>query len=472
MLRKPELRPYQDRCVKKIFAYLSDDKRCKPELVVAPTASGKSLIVAAIAEGFDEPLLVLQPSAELLRQNHSKLLDYGYDADIYSASVGKKKMGKITFATLGSIKEMAEDFKLLGVRTVIIDEAHFGYPPEAGSMFMNFMNELKPRKVVGLTATPYLLRSNMSGSELKLLTRKRPRFFTNFIDIIQIQEMTENSYWSKITYKLFDFDNSGLELNTNGSEFKESSVKHALKVQGVNNNIYLEIRRLQEQGMKSILVFMDSVENAEILANHPKIQNATFIHGKMNKKEAAARIAAFKNGTYRVLINFGMLTTGFDFPDLRCIILGRPTMSLALYYQIVGRGTRISAETGKSDCLFIDFCGTAERFGRVEDLILEDVAGFGMAITSRNILLTNVPISGLLRTKESLAKEGKQSPYAMPFGKHKNIPLKQVPIAYIEWVLAQKNWNWSSGVMKALLPKLQAVLTEHKLNKAILKANF
>jgi DNA repair protein RadD len=472
-VEKPILRPYQERCVRKAFEYLYDDKRTKPEVLVAPTAAGKSLIIAAIADGFDEPLLVLQPSAELLKQNHTKLLDYGFEADIYSASVGKKTLGKITFATLGSIKDLAEDLKLLGVRTVLIDEAHYGYPPEPGSMFMNFMNELKPRKVIGLTATPYLLRSSMSGSELKLLTRKRPKFFHDFLDIIQIQELTENNFWSRIDYKLYDFDESGLELNSTGSDFTEESIRRTLKAKGINNNIFLEIQDLQNQGVNSILVFMDTVENAEIMANHPKIKGATFIHGKMKKKDRDERVEGFKSGKYKVLINYGILTTGFDYPDLRCIIMGRPTLSLALYYQIVGRGTRISRETGKESCMFIDFCGTARRFGRVEDLVLEDVPGFGMAITSKDIVLTNVPIQGLLRTKTSLKQEQDAKEITvMPFGMHKGKPLTQVPISYIEYMLNKKDFNWNSDFMRRTKTKLQGVLIEHKANKEALKLNF
>jgi DNA repair protein RadD len=236
---------------------------------------------------------------------------------------------------------------------------------------------------------------------------------------------------------------------------------------------HLEIQDLQNQGVNSILVFMDTVENAEIMANHPKIKDATFIHGKMSKKDREERVQGFKSGKYRVLINHSVLTTGFDYPDLRCIIMGRPTLSLALYYQIVGRGTRISKETGKESCMFIDFCGTARRFGRVEDLVLEDVPGFGMAITSKDIVLTNVPIQGLLRTKTSLKQEQDAKEITvMPFGMHKGTPLTQVPISYIEYMLNKKDFNWNSDFMRRTKTKLQGVLIEHKANKEALKMNF
>jgi DNA repair protein RadD len=465
-IKKPTLRPYQERCVRMAFQYLNDKNRLSREVLVVPTAGGKSLIIAAIADDFDEPLLVLQPSAELLKQNFDKLLDYGYEAQIYSASVGKKKLGKITFATLGSIKNMAEELNELGVRTVLVDEAHTGYPPEPGSMFINFMNQLKPRKVIGLTATPYLLRSNGNSSELKLLTRIRPKFYNGFIDIVQIQELTSKKFWSRIVYKLYDFDETGLKLNSTGSDFTEESIRTTLRARGVNNNIFLEILDLQNQGVNSILVFMDSIENAEIMVNHPKVKNATFIHGKMKKKDREERVSGFKSGKYRVLINYGILTTGFDYPDLRCIIMGRPTLSLALYYQIVGRGTRISKETGKESCMFIDFCGTARRFGRVEDLVLEDVSGFGLAITSMDKVLTNVPIQAFLRTKTTLKEESENRKIkTMPWGSHKGKLIEDIPVDYVELMLARKDLNWNSDFMSRVKTKLQSVLDEQKRNK-------
>lgn len=471
------LRPYQERCLEKSMEYLADPKDNKPKILVAPTAAGKSHIIAAIAARLNEPILVLQPSKELLLQNHSKLLSYGFEADIYSASAGQKTLGEITFATLGSIKDMTEQFKFMGVRTVLIDECHFKFPPEKGRMFRNFMDALNPKKVIGLTATPFYLRSSLQGAILKLMTRIQDAYFKDFIDVIQIPELTSQGYWAEIKYKLYEFDESGLTKNSAGSDFSDESIKQALHVQGINNKIYKEILQLQKDGMKNILVFMDSVENAKKMAELKTIEGATWISGDMNVKVRTERVEGFKSGKYKVLCNFGILTTGFDFPDLRCIIMGRPTLSLALYYQLIGRGTRISHDTGKTDCLYIDFCGTAQRFGRIENLVLEDVPGHGQCMTSNGLILTNTHIGGLMKSKDSVKNElglnGEGYVDKIWFGKKFNgTKIVDLPMWYIDFLLGKADFNWSSKKMSMLKKSLLRVKEMDQQNKQVLSSTI
>lgn len=93
----------------------------KNSLIVAPTAFGKSLVIANIANALPDKTLVLQPSKELLEQNYNKLKILGGEASIFSASVGIKEYGQITYATIGSIKSLGSEFKKLGYRNMIVD---------------------------------------------------------------------------------------------------------------------------------------------------------------------------------------------------------------------------------------------------------------------------------------------------------------------------------------------------------------
>jgi hypothetical protein len=86
-----------------------------------PTGSGKSLIIASIAEQIDAPLIVFQPTKEILEQNYNKMMDYGImGVTIYSASMRQKQIGNITLATIGSVYKKPEDFK--SFKYVIVDE--------------------------------------------------------------------------------------------------------------------------------------------------------------------------------------------------------------------------------------------------------------------------------------------------------------------------------------------------------------
>ena len=119
-----ELRPYQEAGVQASLDYLRGPGK-KYGIVVAPTGAGKSFYIAEIARRLNEPVLVLQPSKELLEQNYQKYTMYGHDAAIYSASLNSREIGKeVTFGTIGTVKSDVESFIMAGVRTIIMDECH------------------------------------------------------------------------------------------------------------------------------------------------------------------------------------------------------------------------------------------------------------------------------------------------------------------------------------------------------------
>lgn len=448
--------------IEKALKYLRDPKRTKPEVIVAPTASGKSFLIAEIAKRWDNPVLVLQPGKELLRQNLEKTNILGGNATVYSAAMGSRKLSHFTYATLGSVNKDAKALKELGVTTVIIDECHSTFSPEKDSMFMKFMAALEPKKVIGLTATPFRLKSTLNGSELKLLTRMRPNFFKGWIDIIQIQDIIRDGWWSKINYETYEFNESGLVVNTTGAEFTEESVKAAIKAQDINNTIYKKVKQLIAEGCPSILVFVDEVETAKRLAEF--VPDSAYLAAGMKEKDRDRVVRDFKAGKIKALFNFGILTTGFDYPDLRAIIMGRPTLSLAMYYQIIGRGTRVSPSTGKESFVFIDYCNNVKRFGRVENLTIEEVEGWGWGVFNGDILLTNTPMAGSRKTKEDCIKEANgQKVDVIWFGVHAGKKITDVPIHWIEFMLTKSGFNFESNPrMQKFKKALQEVLERHE----------
>lgn len=450
--------------------YLRDPKNNKPQIIVAPTASGKSVLIAEVARQWGKPVLVLQPSKELLEQNHGKVVDLGVKATVYSASAGTKELSEITYATIGSITSLAEEMKELGIEVVMVDECHFSYSPEPTSQFSKFMKELAPKKVIGFTATPFRLVSNMNGSELKLLNRMRPMFFKEFLHIIQIQEIIELGYWAKIKYEIHKFDESGLRVNSNGSEFTDESIKKAMEVQGVNNNVYKRIRSLVAEGCPSILVFVDALKTADKMneALRSKGIKSAFLHAKLPKKDRDKIVKDFKTKKIQVVLNFGLLTTGFDYPDLRCVIMARPTMSLALYYQILGRGTRISPATGKDHFRFIDYCNNIERFGCVEHLVLRYVDGFGWGMFNNDILLTNTPMAGMKKRISDLNKPSVPIlDQTIWFGKYSGHKITDLKISYIKWLLFESSFNYTVPKMRQLKKGLEEVLRSHETIKLL-----
>lgn len=146
-----------------------------PSIIVAPTAFGKSIVIAHIAKGIGEKVLVLQPSKELLEQNYNKFIFFGGNASIYSASMGQKVLGDITYATIGSIINIAHKFREMGVSKIIIDECD-RYPREKSGQLRRFVDGMKATHILGLTATPLKLQSNLGNtgpySKLVMLTNQ------------------------------------------------------------------------------------------------------------------------------------------------------------------------------------------------------------------------------------------------------------------------------------------------------------
>lgn len=467
------LRPYQQAGVDAALEYLTSKKYKGPGVIVAPTGAGKSLYIGNLVSRLDAPALVLQPSVELLTQNYQKCLSYGMKASIYSASRGIKEIGEITYATLGSIKNIAEEFNNIGVKYLLIDEAHFQYSPNEDSMFSKFIKEMKDIRVIGFTATPFRLKQlsfNMeSYSQLNMLTRMKPKFFNNMIHITQIQDIC-NEFWCPLEYEDWGFDMKELILNSNGSEYTVGSVDKAIHVNNTNNKIAIRVRVLIKEGRQSILVFMNSVENAEIITNWTNRVlgegTAAYVCGKTPKKQRNQIIEDFKNGKIKVVYNVKCLSVGFDHPDLDTVILGTPTNSLAIYYQEVGRVVRPFINSKFKKALVIDAVQNWQKFGRITDITIESIPGYGWACCSGDKVLTNVRMDMVTYknqvTKNRIiitTKEGEETNVGeltdyekeiIWFGKYEGTRIGNLPGFYIDF-LATKINNPSSNRMKELV---------------------
>ena len=441
------LRENQEEPIRKAIAFFKE-KKPKPSLIVLPTAWGKSILTAYVARSTTDKLLILQPSKELLEQNFNKYETlcgwFGSNAGIYSASFGKRELAQITYATIGTIKNLGKEFKAHGFTKMLIDEAHL-YPREADSMLGRFLQESGITHVLGITATPVKLQQNYDRdgntySKLVMLTSrsKKGNFFKNIIHIGQVEEMVRLGFWSKLTYQAEGFDDSLLVFNTSKSEYTEESVQAAYDANGGTEAIIRALDSHPER--KHILAFAPSVSDAIALSEH--YPGSAVIYGDMDKRERQHSIDEFRAGRIRVLFNVRVLSTGFDYTGIDCIVLGISTASIALYYQIIGRATRI--DPGKEDALIIDLGGNVKRFGKVEDITFEQGKIWRM-FGSGGRLLSGIPIDqiGKYTKADTDAIDNNQMPpiEIMPFGKYKGEKIKDIPTNYKQWMIRTFEWN-------------------------------
>ncbi|MBQ8854007.1 MAG: DEAD/DEAH box helicase [Alistipes sp.] len=378
-----ELRDYQKQAVDVAVNFFQTGNK-KNGIIVLPTGAGKSLVIANIAYRLDAPVLIFQPSKEILEQNYEKLCSYGVmDVGIFSASFGRKEVRKITFATIGSVKSHKDYFRLF--RYVIIDECH-GVNAEAG-MYKDFIETIQC-KVLGLTATPYrLYSSRFYGSMLRFITRTNPRIFNELLYAVQVRTLLNRGYLAPMNYyQLNVVDTSRLKVNSTGADFTDASVRRYYREIKFNDSLENIVRRLLVAGRTSILVFTRFIDEATHLARAFS-DCAAVVSSDTSKGDREAILRAFKQKQIKVVANVGVLTTGFDFPELATVVLARPTMSLALYYQMCGRAIR---PFPNKVSWVVDLCGNYKRFGRVDDLELRQTKPGIWAVFSGAKQLTNV----------------------------------------------------------------------------------
>lgn len=414
-----KFRKYQSDAIAASMLYINGPVKT-PGIVVAPTGTGKSFLIAGIAKKHKGPIIVLQPSKELLEQNFGKFKDLGGKATIYSASAGKKNISHVTYGTIGSIKKAIGEIRKLGKVLLIVDECHFGVNPNEDSQFMKFVNDIKPYKSIGLTATPFRLHNNSGGSQLKMLNRTRPSYYKHFIYVMQIQEAIDMGYWAPSENIAWNYDDGLLRRNSTGSDYTDKSVIAANEANNVNNNIYVQVQELlANDTRKSILVFCDSVNVAKKFST--LIPDSGYVTGDMSKKERTRVVNGFKDGSIKVVFNYGTLTTGFDHPELDTVICGRPIGSMAVFYQIYGRGCRVHPD--KENFLFIDACGNLNKLGHPTTLTVENCPYNGWSLYSGDRLMSGVLLcNSIVVTRQDLMRKGEKKildPGKFTFGKFK-----------------------------------------------------
>ena len=360
-----ELRPYQKQAVEATLQHFRKQK--SPAVIVLPTGAGKSLVIAELAKIARGRVLVLTHVKELVEQNCQKYESYGLKAGVFSASLGRKDTKeKVIFAGIQSIVR-SESEDLSGFSLVVIDECH-RISDHNDSQYLRQIERLKADNAdvcfLGLTATPYRLdlgwvyEFHYEGS----VKSRHDRFFKKCIFELPLHQMIEDGYLTppvKIDTPVACYDFSALQKNSQSGKFTLKDIEDSLKSQRrITPGIINHIIKVAEH-RKGVMIFTSSKTHAqEILALLPKKQSALIL-GETDIKDRDKIVDDFKNQRIKFLVNISVLTTGFDAPHVDLIAILRPTESVSLYQQIIGRGLRLSP--GKEDCIILDYTGQSHE---------------------------------------------------------------------------------------------------------------
>ncbi|MCL7939731.1 DEAD/DEAH box helicase [Halomonas sp. ATCH28] len=356
----PALRPYQQEAVRRVVAHFRGSD--EPAVVVLPTGSGKSLVIAELARLARGRVLVLAHVRELVEQNHAKYQAYGLEADIFSAGLGRKEAGRqVVFGSVQSVMRSLERFDDGNFTLLVIDECHRVSPAEDASYrrVIDRLRTANPRlKVLGLTATPYRLGQGFiyHRHHHGMVRGEADAFFRDCVFEQPLRLMVRQGYLAeprRIDAAVERYDFSALVPASSGL-FREEELNRVVAGHRATPGIIAEVvaRAADRQG---VMLFAASVAHAEEILGYLPAGEAALVTGETPSAERERLICAFKARELKYLVNVAVLTTGFDAPHVDLIAILRPTESVSLYQQIVGRGLRLSP--GKRDCLVLDYAG-------------------------------------------------------------------------------------------------------------------
>lgn len=296
---------------------------------------------------------------------------------------GIKKLERIYFEH----RELFEKIRQR-VRLIIYDEAHKASAEMSKKIIDELMikkGDMPDRALVGLSATPGRngkisfdndLLIGMFGSkkievEPELINRLNyseeealnMNYTNDIIKYFQDRKVLARLVKEELTYEE-DVSNQELKRIKDHaliSGYEEDFTTKELEIIGKNRNRNLKIlQRLMElnQEKKPTIVFACSVKHARLLSAMLRLQNIpnVLVVGNMAPAERKNAIKSFKdrNNDINIIINYGVLTTGFDSTNIECVFIARPTQSIVLYSQMIGRGLRGPQMNGNEECLLID----------------------------------------------------------------------------------------------------------------------
>lgn len=370
------LRPYQAAAVESVYTHLRerDDNPC----IVIPTGGGKTPIIATICRDavltWGGRVMILSHVKELLQQNARHIREVAPElarkVGLYSAGLrGRDTEHPIIVGGIQSVYRRA--CQLGRFDLILIDEAHL-VPADGEGMYRSFIEDarkINPAvRFIGLTATPYRMKTGLICAPENILN--------SVCYEIGVRRLILDGFLSPLRSKAGRKDADLSSVHKQAGEFVPGELEQAMNEEGLVQSACQEIMQYTDD-RKACLIFASGVDHGKHVADVLRGMGVkvSTIFGDTPSEERSNTIEDFKAGRIKYLVNMQVLTTGFDAPNIDFIGLLRPTMSPGLYYQMVGRGFRLSP--GKTDCLVLDYGGNILRHGPVDEIKVTASGGGG-----------------------------------------------------------------------------------------------
>ncbi|KAJ6786743.1 hypothetical protein PWT90_01999 [Aphanocladium album] len=359
--QKPQLRDYQQECIKSVINSLkAGHKRVGISLA---TGSGKTVIftqlidkIHARADSGGERTLILAHRRELVEQaaHHCRLAYPDKSIEIEMGSLHATGTADITIASVLSItsRDRLAKFDPSQYKLVLVDEAHHivaaGYLRTLKHFGLDRKTAASP-VLVGVSATFSRFDGLKLGAAIDEIVYHR-----DYVNMIADKWLTD---------VIFTTVESSANLSKVRSgafgDFQTGELSRVVNTEQVND-VTVRSWMAKAAGRKSTLVFCVDLAHVAGLTRtfHEHGHDARFVTSDTPRAERADLLAAFKRGQFPVLVNCGVFTEGTDIPNVDCIVLARPTRSRNLLVQMIGRGMRL--HPGKKNCHILDMVSSLD----------------------------------------------------------------------------------------------------------------
>lgn len=358
-----KLRDYQEDVINKIYANHSNG--IYRNLVMAATGSGKSIMITKMALDASKKrkrVLIVAHRSKLVTQLKATIEQFTpYKVGMIMAGKKVNYQNHFVFVAMAQTlnsRKLPED-----IDVVIFDECHETlYLKVAEKIFDKYCGkvwDLSKTQITGLTATPYRMKKKEGFC----------RWFKQTIKAPTVRSMINNGYLTKEV--CYSYSIEGLEdlVESSNGDYTLTSLAKACSEE-YNADIVAQYTAGFKE--KKAIAFCATVDQAKDLAKQFTACGLPSLHidGSMSESERNVLYKRFKDGDIRVLVSIVTLTTGYDETSIEAVILARPTKSIALLIQMIGRGLRL--HPGKETVDILDFGQCFHRITKVQGKAIAD----------------------------------------------------------------------------------------------------
>lgn len=361
-----QLRPYQLDAVRECWKALKVND--EPVLLMASVGSGKSLMLASILitmQKAGKRALCLVNNAELVRNNCATFIEQGGNSSIYCAALGSKDASApVVFGTPQSIINGINKKETIGkikFNIILVDEAHAINFVNHRTCFMRILRHYKQEypgmRLLGATGTNFRFKGSQIVGEKCL--------FKSQVGNITTEQLIADKYLIDPTFQVDDnlvLDFSNVKLKRNGlfdQKELETVVERSARLTELICDQVVHIMKTEQR--RGVFFFATTKKHAHEIYSHLPPDESAIILGETPQHERTRILDEARAGKIKYLVNIAIISVGVDVPAFDTIAYLRPTESLVLLVQTMGRVLRLSHQTNKKDALVLDFAGNIER---------------------------------------------------------------------------------------------------------------